>query len=138
MDGFGFVALDGNDAMFDAERAQQDLRADQYLAGMLSHQHVVATDIGFALDTIQNQAVNIGRARLRQLLRGWEHRPTEPDDTALEHACLQDFGTQFVEVEQRFTWFDCAILAVGLDDDARCRVAMAPRDRPGFYGQNSS
>ncbi len=99
---------------------------------MLSHQHVVAAYIGLALDTIQDQVLELAGQGLHEFLSGREYGTAKPDDATLQDPGEQGIGRQRVELGQGFGGLDRLVRTVAFDDDARCRVAVAPVHGPAL------
>jgi hypothetical protein len=87
----GLIAFNDDICNFELQSLQQYLGAADDFTRMLTHEYIVATDVRFALDTVEYQVVQFAGNCLHEFLCCRIYGATEPDD-----ATLQDPGQQLI------------------------------------------
>ncbi len=80
---FGLVAFDNDKSNVDTQGVQQYLCSADNLTRVFAHEYIVAADIRFALDTVQDQVVEVTGYGLHEFLRGRKYRTAKTNDAAL-------------------------------------------------------
>ena len=78
------VAFDGEQASIDLQGMHENLCAAQDFRRAFAHQDIVTTDIGLALDAIQNQVLDFTGARLHEFLCGWKDRTSKAHNATVQ------------------------------------------------------
>ena len=100
MQRFGFVTLDHDVADIELQRVHENFCTTDNFCGALTHQHVVATDVGLALDAIENQVGQFAGSRLHEFLCGRECRAAKADDATVQNLRQQDIRFQCGEIRR--------------------------------------
>ena len=109
----------------------QNLRATQNFAGVFSHQHVVAADVGFAFDAVQYQVVELAGTACISFCAVGNTAPPSPTMPP----CRICRAVRRAIVRRKFGVLQSVqrpIFAVTFDNDAGRVLAESPRHRPGF------
>ena len=112
----------------------QDAHPLDDLGGALLHQPVVAGNVGFAFNGVDDQQFYRACVATEFDLCG-KAGATEADDTGRADAIAQLIERQVVIVDA-CCCFTAAVLAIGLDDDARCLQAGRVGYRPVLDGEH--
>ena len=115
--GLRLVVLDTDQALPGTDQMAQDADALDHVGRLLTHQHVVAGDVGLALSGIDDQGVDRALAAGVDLDRCREGGAAEPDDAGPADAFAQVGSGQGGVVGHGFRQVGPGILAVGLDHD---------------------
>ena len=101
-DGSGLVGLDANIAIGDFGTLHQQLKTYENLVGMLHHQTVVGSDIGFALYGIDNDTLGICCGRGSEFDKGGETGTAHTHDAGILDAGNNLLGSQLGMVFHQF------------------------------------
>jgi hypothetical protein len=115
-DGFRLVVLDADQGIRGANRVHDDARAFDHLFRKVTHDAVVAGQIGFALAAIDDQCVYGQALAERELDRRREGGAAEADHTGRRGASCDFLGRQGKGIGDR-VGIDPAIGEIGFDGD---------------------
>ena len=123
-DCIGFVILDTNIRFLNAQSLSQNRNTDQQLLAALQHHAVVRSQIGLALNAIDDQELSLLARRNAQLNVCGEGSTTHTDNTCRLDLCNDLLGLQLALANNIFREVDTLSPLVTLALDGDCGLAQ--------------
>ena len=138
VDGLGLVFLDADVAALHFGGLHEQLQAHDDFVGMLHHQPIVGSDVGFALHGIDDDALSLGRGWRTQFHVRGESGAAHAGDAGLLHAFHDFLGRQFRMGVERFELVAAVnvlfpFVALHLNKNGRLAIAGGVDDGVDFH-----